>query len=124
MPNHAPTYTWECRYCNRVNAPGVAEHCQYCGFPANSSADDLELAKTAGSPDVVIEQHAKSAASEESPWARVLVWIFGIIFIIGLLLARLAGPIEWNFIGLAIAAVPFAMLWIWKRHKERANRAV
>ena len=41
-----PNYPWRCQVCNAPNLPGLGE-CLECGHPANSTATEIEAAKSA-----------------------------------------------------------------------------
>jgi ribosomal protein L37E len=52
----APQYTWVCQYCGH-SSPGGTLYCASCGFPAHTSAFELERAKQLGSVQAFLTEH-------------------------------------------------------------------
>jgi len=66
MPHfEAPQYTWACQYCG-LSSPGGTLHCTNCGFPAHTSAFELERAKRLGS----VQEFLKGRHLQTDDWRR------------------------------------------------------
>ena len=61
----APQYTWVCQYC-RLSSPGGTLNCVTCGFPAHTSAFELERAKRSGS----VQEFLKERDLQRHDWRR------------------------------------------------------
>lgn len=98
----APHYAWICQYCEH-SSPGGTLHCASCGFPAHTSAFELERAKQLGSVQVFLaEQHAWRDRWRRKPlWKKVLVVTAVPLFGVDLFLL----PFAWNWRDMALVAV-------------------
>ena len=95
MPHvEAPRYTWVCQYCG-LSSPGGTLHCANCGFPAHTSAFELERVKRLGSVREFLAEHhlqkgelATQAATEEGTCrcgcASARCWPYSVATRIGL----------------------------------------
>jgi ABC-type xylose transport system permease subunit len=111
-----PAYRWICQLCNVANE-AERNDCQKCGFPAEATGEELAMARASGSVAVVREARAQKSR-ERAEWKAQPFWfkaatIVGIAaFVVAIVLARFAQPIEYNLIGLGLLVALFAIFWI------------
>ena len=115
-------YRWTCQVCGASNAPAVA--CAQCRFPAEATAEDIELAKAQG-VDSYFQQREKSKRDKakwlaQPLWRKVSDVVALTVLIVGLVLVRFAGPIEYNVAGVVLFALP--LVWLWSAHRWRVER--
>ena len=112
-------YRWTCHLCSAVNEPDSAT-CQKCGFPAEATSEEIELARAAGSSAAVHEARAKEAR-ERAEWKAQPFWFKSVVVVltaafgVELFLLRFAGPIEYNLLGLGIFGILaglFGNFWV------------
>jgi uncharacterized membrane protein YvbJ len=113
MPHvEAPQYTWVCQYCG-LSSPGGTLHCANCGFPAHTSAFELERAKRLGSvKEFLAERHVQRENWRRKPLPKkVLVVAAAPLFAVGLILLQLASG--WRSTALGAATTGASLLFLW-----------
>jgi hypothetical protein len=84
-----PQYAWTCQYCGQLSPSGTAS-CASCGFPAHTSAFELERAKQLGSVQAFLDERQ----TQRDKWRRkslprkVLLVVALFLFFGGLVLLR------------------------------------
>ena len=113
MPRlEVPRYTWVCQYCG-LSSPGDTLHCANCGFPAHTSAFELERAKRLGS----VQEFLKGRHLQTDDWRRkpltkkVLVVAAVPLFAAGVFL--LSATASWKSMGLGAAMMGASLLLLW-----------
>ena len=108
----APQYTWVCQYCGH-NSPGGTLSCASCGFPAHTTAFELERAKQLGSVQAFLaERHVR-----RDKWQRkrlpekVLVVVAAPLFAVGLILLRYSW--SWRNMALGVTITGASLLFFW-----------
>jgi hypothetical protein len=108
----APHYAWVCHYCG-ATSPSSTVACTSCGFPAQTSAADLERAKQLGSiPAFVAERQDRRDKWRRKPLPKkALIVVAMPLAIGGVILLRFA-PVAfaWKYAGAGAAAVGVALL--------------
>ena len=109
-------YRWTCHLCGAANEPGLTA-CQKCGFPAEATGQEVALARATGSPTALQDARAKKARARakwkaQPFWVKVRDIVILAVFLVAIVLARLAPPIEYNLLGLVLLAGLLATLWI------------
>jgi len=108
-------YRWTCKLCGASNAP--AEACSKCNCPAEVTADEIDLARSAGSFEAVIHkrENARRARAEwfaQPLWQKTVDVAAFALFIVGLALGKFAGPIVYNVLRIALALAGGVLIWI------------
>jgi hypothetical protein len=107
-------YRWACQLCGASNAPAAA--CTQCKFPAEASAAEIDLARSQGVEAVF--QRREEMLKGKAEWLAQPFWVKSIdvfaltLLILGAVLGKFAGPIEYNALGLVMSAVSLTMLWL------------
>lgn len=113
MPLQAPQYTWVCQYCG-LSSPRGTQHCATCGFPAHTSAFELERAKRSGS----VQEFLKERELQRDDWRRkplpkkVLIAATLPLFSMGVVLLQVASSLTSMALGAAIMAASVLLLWL------------
>jgi hypothetical protein len=114
MPHlEAPQYTWICQYC-RLSSPGGTLNCANCGFPAHTSAFELERAKRSGS----VQEFLREREIQRDDWRRkplpknVLIVATLPLFAVGVVLLQVASSLTSMALGAAIMAASVLLLWL------------
>lgn len=116
------SYRWSCQACDASNAP--AETCVHCGFPAEANAEEIALAKSQGVDAVLLKR--ETDIKEKAKWLAQPFWrkvgdvVALAMFVMGFILAKFAGPLEYNILGTMLAGLPF--IWLWLVHRSQKGR--
>jgi len=110
------TYRWVCHLCNATNPPESIK-CEVCGFPAEATGEEIELARTAGTSaavDVKRQEHAKVRATWKAQplWLRAFELLLGLIFVSGFVLAQFWPAVEGNILGLVIIGAAVGIMFL------------
>ena len=113
MPHlQAPQYTWVCQYCG-LSSPGGTLYCANCGFPAHTSAFELERAKRSGS----VRDFLKERELQKDDWRRkpllkkICVVATLPLFAVGVFLLQVTS--SWKSMALGAAAIGASLLLLW-----------
>jgi uncharacterized membrane protein YvbJ len=108
----APRYAWVCQYCGH-SSPGGTLYCATCGFPAHTSAFELERAKQLGSvKSFLAERHVQRDNWRRKPLPKkVLVFVAAPLFVVGLILLRYS--MSWRYMALGAAMIGVSLLLYW-----------
>lgn len=112
MGTQAPQYTWICQYCG-LGSPCGTLHCASCGFPAHTSALELERAKRLGSvPAYLADLDARDTNWRTKPiWKKAAVIVAAPLFVVGIVLLEVG--FSGRSIVLAAAAIGAGALLLW-----------
>ena len=113
MPHlEAPQYTWVCSHC-ALSSPGGTLHCANCGFPAYTSAFELERAKRLGSVQEFLKgRHLQTDDWRRKPlWKKVLLVAAVPTFAAGVFL--LEATSSWRRVALGAAMMGASLLLLW-----------
>lgn len=113
MPHlEAPQYTWVCQYCG-LGSPGKTLRCANCGFPAHTSAFELERAKRLGSvQEFLRERDLQRDDWRRRPlWKKVLLVAAVPLFAAGVFL--LEATANWRSVALGAAMMATSLLLLW-----------
>jgi len=110
------TYRWVCHLCHASNPPGSTK-CDTCGFPAEATGEEIELARTAGTSaavDVQRQEQAKvRAAWRAQPlWLQAIEVLLGLLLVSGFVLARFWPAVEDNILGLVIIGAALGIMFL------------
>jgi hypothetical protein len=114
MPHlEAPQYTWVCQYCG-LSSPGGTLYCANCGFPARTSAIELERAKRLGSVQAFLaERHAQRDYWRRKRLPKKLLVVAAVpLLAVGVILLRLASGWRSMALGAAITGASLLLLWL------------
>jgi hypothetical protein len=120
--DQSTAYQWSCQACGASNAPAVA--CAKCRFPAVANAEEIELAKSQGVDAVYQKRETNKKAKAE--WMAQPLWrkigdLFAFsLLVVGFILGRFAGPIEYNALGVFLVVLSF--IWLWLAHRQQPER--
>jgi len=108
----APQYTWVCQYCG-LSSPGGTLHCTNCGFPAHTSAFELERAKRFGSVQEFLKgRHLQTEDWRRKPLPKKILVVAGVsLFAVGVFL--LSATASWKSMGLGAAMMIASLLFLW-----------
>jgi hypothetical protein len=113
MPHlQAPQYRWVCQYCG-LSSPGGTLHCANCGFPAHTSAFELERAKRLGS----VKEFLRERDLQRDDWRRKPLWKKALLvaavplFAAGVFL--LEATSSWRSVALGAAMMGASLLLLW-----------
>jgi hypothetical protein len=108
----APQYTWVCQYCGR-NSPDSTLFCTHCGFPAQTSAFELERAKQLGSVEVFLaERQVRQENWRRKPLPKkMLIVAAAPLMVGGAIILQLAWG--WRNMALGAAVMGASLLLLW-----------
>ena len=109
-------YRWVCHLCHASNPPGSIK-CETCGFPAEATAEEIELARAAGTSavgDVQRQQQATARAAWRAQplWLRAIEVLLGLLLVSGFVLGRFWPAVEDNILGLVIIAAALGIMFL------------
>jgi hypothetical protein len=108
----APMYTWVCQYCER-SSPGGTLTCASCGFPAHTTAQELERAKQLGSVTAFLAEKQTTQGNwrRKTRFKKVVVVVSVPLFAAGFILLRFAWG--WRNMALGAAMLSIALFCLW-----------
>ena len=114
MPQlQAPQYTWVCQYCG-ISSPGGTLYCATCGFPAHTSAFELERARRLGS----VHEFLRERELQRNDWRRkplpkkVLIVATLPLFAVGVVLLQVVSSLTSMALGAAMIGASLLLLWL------------
>jgi hypothetical protein len=113
MPHfEAPRCTWVCQYC-ALSSLGGTLHCTNCGFPAHTSAFELERAKRLGSVQEFLNgRHLQTDDWRRKPLPKKILIVAGVsLFAVGVFL--LSATAGWKSMALGAAMLGASVLLLW-----------
>jgi hypothetical protein len=117
------SYTWVCKLCGATNNP-LAQVCTSCKLPAIASSEEVDLARSSGSVEIVYQRRGNAKKAREtwrlqSTWRKVLDVIAISAAFGGIGLAKFAGPITHNIFGIVITVFGLAVLLTVRRKRTQ-----
>jgi hypothetical protein len=121
----SPRYAWVCHLCSVTNAAGLSS-CAKCGFAAEASTKEIEAAQSALGVRQPVGWSAPRESEPKEPVslsAKIVEVLLIVALVVGGILAKFAPPIWLNFVGVVLAGIGFAGLWVvgWIRKGRRAH---
>jgi hypothetical protein len=112
-PVDAPKYTWVCQYCGR-SSPGGTLSCVGCGFPAHTTAHELERVKQLGSVTAFLaERQAQRDNWRRKPLPRKVLFIIAVpLSLVGIVLLQFTWGWKSMELGAAMAGASLLCIWL------------
>jgi hypothetical protein len=108
-----PTYDWACKYCGSPNLAHKA-NCAACFRLAWASPKEVDEVG-----DGEVPSTADDAWDMPDSFIRKVFWfLFFAVGIVGVLLAKFAGPIWLNCVGAGLGAVGVSGTWLLRKKRK------
>ena len=114
MPHlEAPQYTWLCQHCG-LSSPKGTLHCTNCGFPAHTSAFELERAKRLGSVQEFLKgRHLQTDDWRRKPLPKKILSVAAVpLFAMGVFLLQGTASLRSMALGAAVMGASLLLLWL------------